>query len=56
MHKRGGTATSTSTAIGQFFDITYPFKNTSEEMNRLLEDGNRIADETLQVVIDKLTK
>lgn len=31
-------------------------KNTSEEMNRLLEDGNRIADETLQMVIDKLTK
>lgn len=31
-------------------------KNTSEEMNRLLTDGNRIADETLQLVIDKLTK
>ncbi|UNC93876.1 cyclodeaminase/cyclohydrolase family protein [Candidatus Contubernalis alkalaceticus] len=31
-------------------------KNTSEEMKRLLEDGNRVADETLQLVIDKLTK
>ncbi|MDO9573446.1 MAG: cyclodeaminase/cyclohydrolase family protein [Candidatus Contubernalis sp.] len=31
-------------------------KNTSEEMNRLLTDGNRVADETLQLVIDKLTK
>lgn len=31
-------------------------KTTREEMNRLLEDGSKIADETLQLVIDKLSK
>lgn len=30
--------------------------STNEEMNRLLEEGSKIADETLQVVVDKLSK
>ncbi len=29
-------------------------KETSEEMNRLLDEGSKIADDTLQLVIDKL--
>lgn len=31
-------------------------KATSEEMNHLLEDGSRIADETLELVINKIKK
>lgn len=31
-------------------------KTTTEEMNRLLEEGGKIADETMQLVVDKLSK
>ena len=30
--------------------------STRNEMNRLLSDGSKLADETLQLVLDKLTK
>lgn len=36
-------------------DVEY-VKATSEEMNQLLEDGSKIADNTLQLVIDKIKK
>ncbi|MEW5785636.1 MAG: cyclodeaminase/cyclohydrolase family protein [Bacillota bacterium] len=39
--------------LGAIKDEQY-VAEASEEMNRLLEDGSRIADETLQLVIDKI--
>lgn len=41
--------------LGAIKDQKY-VKATTEEMNQLLNEGNRIADETLELIIQKITK